>query len=125
MGLTEPAPRKRRIARPCVLRGVRVAAQVFDEHDEEVQDALAAEAARGPQADRATELQPLHHKQGAKHGDAPRDADDDGDDDDDDEVRGPGGARACRRGGRPARAATRWQGGHRAVCRFASAGRSC
>ena len=38
--------------------------QVFDEYDEEVQDAEAAEAAVGPQNDeKDSELKPFHHKQ--------------------------------------------------------------
>jgi hypothetical protein len=57
--------------------------QVFEEHDEEVQEALAAEAA-GPRADRDSELKPVHHKQGDKHGSGV--PDEDGDDDDDDDV---------------------------------------
>lgn len=64
--------------------------QVFEEHDEEVQDAQEAEAHRGAQQDRASELRPMHHKQhggGGSHSGAAGERDgEDEDGDDDDEV---------------------------------------
>ncbi len=57
--------------------------QVFEEHDEEVQEALEAEQAPQGQGDRASELRPMHHKENTAG--IPSDPEE-GEEDDDDEV---------------------------------------
>jgi len=67
----------------CLCVCVRLCAQVFEEHDEDVQDAEAAEAP-ATREERDSELRPVHHK-AKEHGAGGEKGEEEGEEDEDDD----------------------------------------